>query len=151
MPCVRLFHGTPSPHALATPHTTTPPPSSTLPPTPPLPLSEPPPPLDEIPTSNHPVQAHTPLHSSLTPARMRARGWLTPALRALQATDSAHFGVTGRARVQFFCLVALVIYVRACFEQFWPEMERRARDCVLPSVCWGCPGVLRGCQTCREC
>ena len=34
--------------------------------TPNLPLAEPPPPLDGLPTPNHPVEAHTPLHSSLT-------------------------------------------------------------------------------------
>jgi hypothetical protein len=70
---------------------------------------------------------------------MRARGWLTPALRTLQATDSAHFGVTGRARMHSFRLVALVIYTPAWFERFWPEMERHTRDCVLLAVCWGVP------------
>jgi hypothetical protein len=135
----------PRPHA-ATPHTNH---HSTLthpPANPSLPLADLPPPPHGIPTPNHPVEAHTPLHSSLThshPARMRASGWLTPALRALQATDSAHFGVTGRARMHFFRLVSLVIDARAWFERFWPEMERHARDCVLLAVCWVCPGVLR--------
>ena len=81
---------------------------------------------------------------------MRASGWLTPALRALQATDSAHFGVTGRALMHFFRLVALVIDARAWFERFWPEMERHARDCVLLAVCWVCPGVLRWLFMCNK-
>ena len=41
----------------------------------------------------------------------------------------------------FFRVVALVIHARACFERFWPEMERNARDCVLLAVCWVCSDV----------
>jgi hypothetical protein len=43
--------------------------------------------------------------------------------------------------MHFFRVVALVIHARACFERFWPEMERNARDCVLLAVCWVCSDV----------
>ena len=110
MPCVRLFHGTPSPHTPATPHTNHHYTLTHPQPTPNLPLAEPPPPLDGLPTPNHPVEAHTPLHSSLThshPGTDACQRLAHSALRALQATDSEHFGVTGRARMHFFRVVAL--------------------------------------------
>ena len=39
--------------------------------------------------------------------------------------------------------VALVIYVRACFERFGMQLARRSRECVLAVLCCMCPGVLR--------